>query len=499
MNKPTHIVGVGASAGGLEAIEQLFSSISPNTGMAFVVIQHLSPDYKSLMVEILSKKTDMEVLRAEENLEVLANHIYLITPNTNLTIFHGRLLLHEKVQVGINLPIDIFLKSLAEDQGEKAAAIILSGTGSDGMRGVRSIKEFGGFVLAQDEESAQFDGMPKSAISTGLVDFISTPGEMANHLSKFTKHNLGGDEDHTSILTDEDSLVRMFSMIREKHKVDFTFYKTSTIIRRIKRRMTVNSILDLDEYIKFMEEMPREVTTLYKELLIGVTNFYRDEEAFNELEEKYIPELLKQKNGQEVRFWVVGCSTGEEAYTLAIVCKECIDTLKLNTKVKIFATDVDDEAILNAGTGIYPESIAADLSPKIVSKYFIKNDKNYQIARSIREMIVFAQHNIIKDPPFTNVDFISCRNLLIYLQPVLQQKTFEFFNFSLNQNGILFLGSSESTGDMMDYFEPLNPKWKIYRSRGKKRQTAGISELDSSRFNGHGRKYNRPIMQSRSF
>jgi two-component system, chemotaxis family, CheB/CheR fusion protein len=480
--KPTYIMGVGASAGGLEAIENLFSAVRPDTGMAFVVIQHLSPDYKSLMVEILSKKTDMAVLRAENGMEVLANHIYLITPGNNLTIFHGKLLLHKKEpSKSINLPIDIFLKSLAEDQADRAGAIILSGTGSDGMRGIRSIKEAGGFVLVQNEESAQFDGMPRSAISTGLADFIAPPEEMAELLLKLTDSVTIDPEDYNNkILTDEDSIIRIFSMIRDRHKIDFTFYKMSTIIRRINRRMTVNAIKEVAEYARFMENSSREITALYKELLIGVTSFYRDKEAFQLLEEKYLPELLKRVAGQDIRLWVAGCSTGEEAYTLAIVCKECIANLGLNTNIKIFATDVDEDALSKAGAGVYPESIAADLSPKILTRYFVRNGDNFQVSRSIREMIVFAKHDVTKDPPFTNVELITCRNLLIYLQPPLQQKVFEYFNFSLNAQGILFLGSSESLGDMVDYFDPLEHKWKLYYSKGRKKELHKANIMDPS-------------------
>jgi two-component system, chemotaxis family, CheB/CheR fusion protein len=480
--KPKYIMGVGASAGGLEAIENLFSAVRPDTGMAFVVIQHLSPDYKSLMVEILSKKTDMAVLRAENGMEVLANHIYLITPGNNLTIFHGKLLLHKKEpSKSINLPIDIFLKSLAEDQADRAGAIILSGTGSDGMRGIRSIKEAGGFVLVQSEESAQFDGMPRSAISTGLADFIAPPEEMADLLLKLTDNAIIEDEDYKNrILTDEDSIIRIFAMIRDRHKIDFTFYKMSTIIRRINRRMTVNAIKEVFEYVRFMENSSREVTALYKELLIGVTSFYRDKEAFQLLEEKYLPNLLQRVAGQDIRLWVAGCSTGEEAYTLAIVCKECLTNLGLNTNVKIFATDVDEDALSKAGGGVYPESIAADLSPRILSRYFVRNGDNFQVSRSIREMIVFAKHDVTKDPPFTNVELITCRNLLIYLQPPLQQKIFDYFNFSLNAQGILFLGSSESLGDMIDYFEPLEHKWKLYYSKGRKKQLHNANIMDPS-------------------
>ena len=473
-NTPIYYVGVGASAGGLEALELLFSHMPPDSGMAFVVIQHLSPDYKSLMVELLSKRTAMTVKRAEEGMLVEANTVYLITPKKNLSIFHGKLLLNDPdPSKGINLPIDIFLRSLADDQGEKAIAVILSGTGSDGVRGIRAVKEAGGMVMVQSEESARFDGMPRSAISTGLSDFILPPEEMHLKLVSFTNHPYTTKADLPQVLlSDEDGLTRIFSLLRERTKVDFTFYKPSTLVRRIERRMTVNQTHSLREYVKFMENQSSEVMSLYRDLLIGVTSFFRDREVFDELGDNHLPDLLMSKENQEVRFWVAGCSTGEEAYSLAILSRECMEQSGRRLDLKIFATDLDRDAIVRAGNGIYPESIAADLPPKLLGKYFHRKDGHYRIDRSIREMVVFAQHNLVKDPPFTKIDLLSCRNLLIYLQPVLQHKVFEFINFSLNPNGILLLGTSETTGDAGDYFEPLHQRYKIYRSRGRSR--AGV-------------------------
>lgn len=467
--RPTHYIGIGASAGGLEAIESFFKQMPAKSNLAFIVVQHLSPDYKSLMVELLSKKTEMPVNRAEEGMEVLANNVYLIPPKKNLTIFHGKLLLNDKVSnQGINLPIDIFLRSLAEDQAERTIAIILSGTGSDGARGVRAIKELGGMVMVQDEESAKFDGMPRAAISTGVADFILPPNKMPEQLLAYVAHPYVSGEKHTDLLLkDADALTRLFAELREKTKADFTYYKPSTITRRIERRMSVNQISDFEEYVRYLQNYPGEVMALYRDLLIGVTNFFRDPEAMLELEEKWLPELLLRLNKREIRFWVAGCSTGEEAYTLAILVKEAMEKAGISRDVKIFATDIDKDAIVTASMGIYPESIAGDLPPNIMAKYFYHKEEKLQIARPLREMVVFAQHNLIKDPPFTNIDLISCRNLLIYLQPVLQQKAFGMFNFSLNAGGLLYLGTSETVGEMADYFEVLHQKHKIYKSRGK--------------------------------
>ncbi len=467
---PSHYVGIGASAGGLEAIEAFIKNIPRRNTLAFILIQHLSPDYKSLMVELLSKRTQMPVHRAENGMPVQAGSVYLIPPKKNLTIFHGKLMLSdpERSRSGIFLPIDIFMRSLADDQGEKAIGIILSGTGSDGMRGVRAIKESGGMVMVQEARSAKFDGMPKSAISTGLADVILPPEEMAEHLLAFAKHPQQTRSARSdTILTDEDGLTHIFALLRDRHQIDFTYYKPSTVVRRIERRMTVSHINTLRDYVKYLESYSREQTILYRELLIGVTSFFRDPEAFDHLAREYLPALLQRIQTGLVRFWVAGCSTGEEAYTLAMISRECIDNMGSRVDVKIFATDVDNDAIVHAGNGIYPESIAADLSPAYLSKYFVRRDDSFRVARNIREMVVFAQHDLIKDPPFTNIELVTCRNLLIYLQPILQRKVLDYFNFSLNPNGLLFLGHSETTGELADYFTPLNHKWKIYRSNGK--------------------------------
>ena len=473
---PGYYVALGASAGGLEAIESYFTHMPPDSGMSFIVVQHLSPDYKSLMVELLSKKTAMPVHRAEDGMLVEPNHIYLIPPKKNLTIFHGKLLLSEQEHhKGINLPIDVFLKSLAEDQGEKAVAVILSGTGSDGTRGVRVIKEYGGMVMVQDEESAKFDGMPRAAVSTGLADFVLSPEKMPRQLLAFAQHPyVTKTERSESLLSDEEGLTRIFAILREKCKVDFTFYKPSTVTRRIERRMSINQTGDIKEYVAFLQSHPGEAMSLYRELLIGVTSFFRDQEVFDRLAQNSLKELLKNTTDREIRFWVTGCSTGEEAYSLAIQARECIESLGVARDIKIFATDIDRDAIHFAAAGIYPESIAADVSPKLLSKYFFRKDESFQITRTIREMVVFAPHNLIKDPPFTNISLLSCRNLLIYLQPVLQRKILEGFNFSLLPGGILMLGTSETTGEMADYFETLDPKCKLYRSKGRLKLAAGL-------------------------
>lgn len=480
---PNYFIGIGASAGGLEALEGLFGATPVDTGCAFIVVQHLSPDYKSLMVELLSKRTGMPVRRAEEGMQVKANVVYLIPPRKVLRIFHGTLLLNDiDPSKGLNLPIDIFLRSLSEDQGEKAIAIILSGTGSDGVRGLRAIKETGGMVMAQSPESAKFDGMPRAAIDSGLVDVVLPPEEMPARLASFLRRPFASTSDRaTLLLPDEDGLTRIFSLLREQTKLDFTFYKPSTVLRRIERRVSVCQCADLREYVRLIESRPSEISTLYRELLIGVTSFFRDRDVFEALVDGGLAEIISNAdNRDELRFWVAGCSSGEEAYTLAILAQECMERLNRRVAIKIFATDVDRDAILRAGNGIYPESIVADLPAGMIGKYFTHRDNQYHVSRSLREMVVFASHNIIKDPPFTNIDLLSCRNLLIYLQPVLQQKVFEFFNFSLKPQGLLVLGTSETPGELMGYFEQVNSKFKIYRSRGRKHPSLDNRPLFSS-------------------
>jgi two-component system CheB/CheR fusion protein len=472
--EPFYIVGIGASAGGLEALEQLFRNMPTNSGVGFVVIQHLSPDYKSLMVELLSKHTSMRVLRAESDMAVLPDRIYLIPPKKSMTIFDGCLQLKEKdPTIQVNLPIDIFFASLARDQGDRAIGIILSGTGSDGTRGVRAIKEAGGMIMVQEEHSAKFNGMPRSAVATGVADFILPPEEMPGDLMDYVQHRRKREATLLpfSNLSDDDTLGKIFQLVKNQTNVDFSNYKPSTAGRRIQRRLHVNRIETLADYLQHIMRTPREVSQLYNEMLIGVTNFFRDPETFNKLEKDIIPELLRDRDRKNpIRVWCSGCSTGEEAYSLAILFKEAIDACGRPLDVKIFATDIDRDSLEFASAGVFPESIAADLSQERLQRCFRSASGKFHISRQIREMVVFAPHNLINDPPFTRIDLISCRNLLIYLQPVLQKKIFSYFCFSLNPAGYLMLGSSESIGDCNDQFRTISSKWKLYqlRSAGKK-------------------------------
>jgi len=461
------VVGIGASAGGLEALQEFFKNTPEESGAAFVIVQHLSPDYKSLMDELLSRYTKMVIHRVTDGMNLQPDHIYLITPGKNMTIFQGKLFLTEQdLSRAMNMPIDIFMRSLAQDQGKNAVGIILSGTGSDGTLGIRAIKEHGGMVISQDDRSAKFDGMPRSTISTGMVDYILTPGEMPEALVNYIKHPFIQKtvKIENQISRDEDYLSKIIMIIREITGIDFSNYKESTIIRRLEKRISINRYDNIEDYVKFIAENKREVNILYKELLIGVTRFFRDVEAFNRVKELIIPELLKESNRKEpLRIWCVGCSTGEEAYSLAMLIKERIDELDVNPEVKLFATDIDKDSIEFAGVGVYPESIVSDVSAERLSRFFTRKEGGYQINEEVRNMVVFAAHNILRDPPFSKMDLISCRNMLIYLNNQVQQKILSMFYFSLKNEGFLFLGSSESVGNMSTGFSALDTKAKIYK------------------------------------
>lgn len=467
--KDFYVVGIGASAGGLEAIEAFFTKVPVDSGLAFVIIQHLSPDYKSLMPEILMKRTSLPVLTAEDGMLVEPNNVYLIPRKMNMKIFHSKLHLTEKNNLHIlNLPIDIFLHSLAEDFEDKAIGVILSGTGSDGSRGIRVIKENGGMIIAQDPDSSKFDGMPKSAITTGTVDFILPPQDIPEKIISYVKHPYIKDKsrDNDYSIVNEDYMTKIILLLKEAFSLDFTFYKNTTISRRIERRLSINQIDGLKEYLDYLYSSKNEQKTLYKELLIGVTKFFRDTEAFQIIETEVIPDIFKYKTANdEIRIWVSACSTGEEAYSVAILFKEYMLKNNLENEIKVFATDVDKSSIDLASAGVYNASITADVSVERLNRFFNQIGDSFRINDEISEMIVFASHNVIKDPPFNKIDFLSCRNLLIYFQTPLQQKVLSLFNFALSKNGYLFLGSSETIGEMEHYYDVINLKWKFYKSK----------------------------------
>ena len=465
------IVGIGASAGGLETLEAFLRRMAPNAGLAFVIIQHLSPKHKSIMASILAKHTRMTVREIEDGTKIEPNCVYLNPPDKNVAVFNRTLHLLEPVKSGtINMPIDFFFRSLSENEKEKAIGIIVSGTASDGTMGIKAIKGEGGMVMVQDPAAAKYDGMPRSAIETGLVDFILPVEKMPHQLISYIRHPLATSSAKISFseTSDQHQLQKVFALIRSATGHDFSHYKQSTIQRRIERRLAVHQISKLADYILYLQNNRPEVEILFKNIVIGVTSFFRDPEAYQLLDQKVLPKLLEgKKTDDALRFWIAGCSTGEEAYSLAIVVAEVMEKRSQHTPVQIFATDIDEAAIEIARKGVYPSSIAADVPAQRLRQYFTKNNGFFRINKQIRDMIVFSLQNVIKDPPFSRLDLVSCRNLMIYLDSVLQKKLIPMFHYTLNPKGVLLLGTSESIGEFTDLFQPVSSKWKIFRSQEK--------------------------------
>jgi two-component system CheB/CheR fusion protein len=466
------IVGIGASAGGLAAFEAFFSGMPADTepGMAFVLVQHLAPDHKSILTDLIRRYTRMQVFEVEDGMEVQINCAYIIPPNRDMAFLNGALqLLEPAAPRGQRLPIDFFFRSLAQDQHERAIGVVLSGTGSDGTLGVRTIKGEGGMVMVQNPESTEYDGMPRSALATGLVDYELPPAEMPAQLIAFVTHAFGKPpQPAVPALKSENALKKIFVLLRAQTGHDFSQYKPSTIQRRIERRIAVHQIETMDGYLKFIQQAPEEVEALFRDMLIGVTNFFRDPDAFKALEEQIIPRLFAGKGAEAtIRIWVPGCSTGEEAYSLAILLAERQEAMRQSFKVQVFATDIDSRAIATARAGSYPASIAADLTPERLARFFAAEpgDGTYRIHKGIRDLLVFSEQNVIKDPPFSKLDLISCRNLLIYLDGDLQRKLIPLFHYALNPGGHLFLGTSETVSEFGDLFATVERKQKIFQRK----------------------------------
>ena len=481
--RPVYIVGMGGSAGALEAFEQFFTHMPADSGLAFVLVTHMDPAHKGMMPELLGRCTPMPVVQVEESMPVRPNHVYIIPPNKDMSILNGTLHLMElSAPRGVRAPIDLFLRHLAEDQEDRAVAIIMSGMGTDGTLGVKAIKEHLGLALAQDARSAKYDSMPKSAIGTGLMDYVAPAQELPEKLLGYIRHIAKMPRDIGQERTASNTLNRVFTLLRAQTGHDFSFYKRNTILRRIERRMNIHQISHIGRYVRFLQENPNELDLLFKELLIGVTNFFRDPEAFKKLQEA-LPAVLKGKGrNSSIRVWLPGCSTGEEAYSVAIVIAECIDQMKLTglLKTQIFATDIDKDAVDRARQGLYLPTIATDVSPERLQRYFAKDDYGYRVSKHIREMIVFAPQNLIMDPPFTKLDLLCCRNLLIYFTTELQKKLLPLFHYTLNPGGILFLGSSETLGGFQDLFNTIDNKWKIFQRRESPAAMAGLVDMPSA-------------------
>jgi two-component system, chemotaxis family, CheB/CheR fusion protein len=471
------IVGIGASAGGLAAFEAFFSGMprDADPGMAFVLVQHLAPDHKSILTELIRRYTRMKVTEVEDGMEVQPNCAYIIPPGRDMAFLNGTLqLLEPSAPRGQRLPIDFFFRSLAQDQRERAIGVVLSGTGSDGTLGVRAIKGEGGMVMAQDPATTEFDGMPRNAIATGLVDYELPPAEMAAQLIAYSTRAFGYSPNATAPgHRAENALKKIFVLLRSQVGHDFSQYKSSTIQRRIERRMAVNLIDTLDGYVKFLQSTPAEAEALFRDMLIGVTSFFRDPEAFAALEALVIPKLFGDRSADaQLRVWVPGCSTGEEAYSLAILLQEHLEQRKQSFKLQVFATDIDAQAIAEARAGLYPASIRADLTPERLARFFSPepgdadgNPPAYRIHKNLRDLLVFSEQNVIKDPPFSKLDLISCRNLLIYMGSELQKKLIPLFHYALNPGGFLFLGTSETVGEHADLLAAHDRKAKIYQRK----------------------------------
>ncbi|MEI7634736.1 MAG: chemotaxis protein CheB [bacterium] len=467
------VVGIGASAGGLAAFEAFFSALPADSdpGMAFVLVQHLAPDHKSILADLVKRYTRMEVFEVQDGMRVRPNCAYIIPPNCDMAFLNGGLqLLEPAAPRGQRLPIDFFFRSLAQDQHERAICIVLSGTGSDGTLGLRAIKGEGGMAMAQTLESTEYDGMPRSAIATGLVDFVLPPAEMPAHLIAYATHAFGKLPRTTSILPTkaENTLKRIFVLVRAQTGHDFSLYKSNTINRRIERRMAVHQIESLDGYVRYLQQTPAEVDALFRDFLIGVTSFFRNPDAFAVLEKQVIPQLFSGKVvGSVMRVWAPGCSTGEEAYSIAMLIQEHMEAIKRSFKVQIFATDIDSQAIAVARAGLYPASVATDISPERLNRFFAQEPDGsaYRVHKAVRDMLVFSDQDVIKDPPFSKLDLISCRNLLIYMGEKLQKKIIPLFHYALNPGGFLFLGTSETVGAFTELFSPLDRKLKLYQRR----------------------------------
>lgn len=479
LSRPSHVIGVAASAGGLEALEHFFEQMPPDRGLAFVVVQHLSPDFRSLMDELLARHTKLAIYRVEEGMRVEQNSLYLIPPKKELVIREGCLHLMDRGE-GLSpyLPADIFFRSLAEDVGQQAIAVVLSGTGSDGSRGIQAIHEAGGLVIAQQEDTAKFDGMPRAAIETGVVSYVLPPSAMAEVILDHVTQPLGQALlPRTTIRVGVGGDPRMetvFALLRDRYQIDFAHYKSATVLRRIDRRATMTQSIDLDDYVRRLSNDTHELSLLYHDLLIGVTQFFRDPDAFHFVQRRILPMLNEHVASGGLRIWVPGCATGEEAYSLAILFHEAAEQAGRTLNFKVFATDVHEESLGVAASGVYTAESVLRVSPDRLQRYFVQRGSDYQVTKELRQSIVFARHNILRDAPFTRIDLISCRNLLIYFEPAAQHRVLSLFHFALRAQGILFLGPSESPGQLADEFEPLEKHWRVYRKKRQVRLPASM-------------------------
>ncbi|HEX4460218.1 MAG TPA: CheR family methyltransferase [Polyangia bacterium] len=461
------VVGVGASAGGLDPLERLFAAVPDPCGMAFVVLQHLSPDFESRMDELLGRQTTLTIHRVTDGIEVQPNAIYLIPPRKEMIISGGRLLLSDKEEGrAFSLPIDHFFRSLAHDIGRRAVGIVLSGAGSDGSRGIREIHEAGGLVLCQTPETARFQSMPLSAQQSNVVDRFLAPQEMPHALAEYARDPGRRVDDHERHVPRGAAMDNVLALLRTQYGIDFAHYKPSTVTRRIERRVAMTNQRDLGEYAKALASDPDELNALYKDLLIGVTRFFRDPDAFETLQTKVVPHILERVSpSEEIRVWSAACATGEEVYSLAILFHEALEAARRPINIRLFATDVHRASIDTASAGLYDEEALSEVTPERRARYFVKDGERYRVSKELRQLVVFAQHNLITDAPFTRVDLVTCRNLLIYFQPMVQRKVLSLLHFGLKTGGMLLLGPSETPGEIADEFDTVDSHWRLYSKR----------------------------------
>jgi two-component system CheB/CheR fusion protein len=488
------VVGFGASAGGLEALSEVLQHLSTNPGFALVLIQHLDPKHASILSELLARATSLPVKQASNGMAVEGNHIYVIPPNSEMTISKGKLVLNPRPIVGQHMPVDAFFQSLAQDQLNKAVGVVLSGTASDGTIGLKAIKAQGGITFAQDVQSAKYDGMPRSAIAAGCVDFVLPPAEIASELVRICHHPyLKPSPETSSPGTDEDEpgFNEIFAQLRQATGVDFSAYKAGTIRRRTMRRMALHKIESVQRYARYLKENRGELESLFQDMLINVTAFFREPATFEQIKNKVFPAAFKNRAANDVfRMWIPGCSTGEEAYSASICLMEYMQSAGIEIPFQIFGTDLSEPALEIARAGVYPESISTEVSPERLRQFFVKVENSYKIVRSIRDSCVFARQNVTKDPPFSKIDQILCRNLLIYLGPALQMNVIRLFHYALRQNGTLVLGQSESITGAEDLFVPEDRKFKIY----SRRQSPAAAATD---FGIYAEPSNRPPVERR--
>jgi two-component system CheB/CheR fusion protein len=471
------IAAVGASAGGIEAFTELISNLATDTGMAFVLVQHLDPEHHSMLTELFSKKTTMRVKEVTHGMTVEPNHVYVIPPNATMSISNHTLQLGPRAERGVHMSIDHFMRALAEEQGNRAIGVILSGSGTDGTAGLAEIQAHGGVTFAQDDESAKYDSMPRSAVAAGCVDYVLPPKAIARELARIARHPyLVRDQAPEIAPAENTGMSLVFQLLRKTTGVDFTHYRQTTILRRIQRRMVVHKIERIAEYLRYLQTNPAEIKSLYQDMLINVTSFFRNPRVFDALKAQVFPAIVKNLPPEGgVRIWTPACASGEETYSVAVALLEFLGDKASQIHIQFFGTDISEASISKARSGLYPENIQGDVSAERLRRFFTRVEGGYRISKSIRDMCIFAQHNVLSDPPFSQMDLICCRNLLIYLEPILQNKVIALFHYATRRSGFLVLGTSEGVGTTTNLFSTEDRTHKIFLKKAAARQAVTFS------------------------